>query len=79
MNEMFPLAAGLVVGVFLRGVSVTHRASAVAAFGLVFGFLASLISGELQVSWWFGVVDSLLVVAGTTAMTRVFRTSIQSC
>ena len=65
MDELFPVAAGAVIGLVVQWVRGPRlRAIVLVALCLVFGSLASLISGELEVSWSFISVDTVLVFVG---------------
>jgi hypothetical protein len=65
MDELFPLAAGAVIGLAVQWVRGPRlRAMVLVALCLVFGALASFISGELEVSWSFISVDTVLVFVG---------------
>ena len=65
MDELFPLAAGAVIGLAVQWVRGPRlRAIVLVALCLVFGALASFISGELEVSWSFISVDTVLVFVG---------------
>jgi len=70
--------AGILVGTLARAVPLAWRWQLVGALGLVFGFFASLLSGELFVSFWFGIADSLFVAAVAVSLARIPRTSTQS-
>jgi hypothetical protein len=73
MNEMFPITAGMVVGVLLRGATPSRRRFLVAALGFAFGLLASLLSGELRMGWGFVIVDTLLVVIVAESVAAALR------
>ncbi|HEX5689067.1 MAG TPA: hypothetical protein VFX76_03655, partial [Roseiflexaceae bacterium] len=65
MQEVFPLAAGALIGLLVQWIrSPRLRAIALVALCLVFGTLASFISGELEVSAAFISVDTVLVFVG---------------
>jgi hypothetical protein len=76
VNEVFPLAAGIMLGFVVSGTPAAQRRLLLAVLGLLFGLLASLLSGELQMSWSFWMLDSLFVICAAAAVGRVFRTSI---
>ena len=68
MQEVFPLAAGALIGLlvlWIRGPRL--RAIALVVLCLLFGTLASFISGELAVSAAFISVDTVLVFVGALA------------
>jgi hypothetical protein len=63
MEEVFPVLAGIVIGlVTYRTAPVGLRAISVGALGVAFGALASWISGELAVSWVYVIIDTAQVV-----------------
>ena len=65
MQEVFPLAAGALIGLFVRRLSSTRlRVAVFVVLCVVFGVLASFISGELAESWDFITVDMALVWLG---------------
>jgi hypothetical protein len=65
MQELFPLAAGALIGLAVQWVPGPRlRAAALVALCLVFGAIASYISGELEVSLGFISVDTVLVFVG---------------
>ena len=58
MDEVFPLLAGLLVGVLAaRLLAPRQRVIAIVLASLAIGLLAALVSGELAVSWAFVVFD----------------------
>lgn len=70
MHEVFPVVAGIVVGLLaMRLPAGRPRGIAVAALSVVFGVLASAISGELELSAGFILIDipQVLVTAALTA------------
>ena len=77
MQELFPLTAGLVIGLVVQRLRSTKlRVAALVALCVVFGALASYISGELEVSWGFLSVDMALVWLGalvSVALAAVWR------
>jgi hypothetical protein len=71
MREVFPILAGLAVGL------VTHRAAAlwmravlIAVLGAGFGALASWASGELTAGWLYLATDTAQVI-GVAIMTAI--------
>ena len=72
MQEIFPLASGIVLAMLTqRLVPPPWRVPVLVALSLVFGFLASLVSGELAVSWGFVSVDTALVLLAALATLAV--------
>ena len=68
MAEVFPILAGVVLGLALSGLGGALRLVLLVAVSLACGAVASAISGELASSWIYVVVDSALVAlaAGVT-------------
>jgi len=65
MQELFPLAAGALIGLAVQWVPGHRlRAFVLVALCLLAGTLASYISGELAVSPAFISVDTVLVFVG---------------
>jgi hypothetical protein len=66
MQELFPLAAGALIGLLVQRLRASTSLKVAMFVGLciVFGSLASWISGELEVSWGFISVDMALVWLG---------------
>jgi len=65
MQELFPLAAGAILGLAVQWVRGPRlRAAVLVVLCLVFGAMASWISGELEVSLGFISVDTVLVFVG---------------
>jgi hypothetical protein len=68
VSELFPILAGTLIGLVVQWIAHRRgRMLALTALSIVAGFTASLISGELFVSWDFLFVDIPLVFL--TAMT----------
>ena len=70
MSELFPILAGLAIGLVVQRISGSQR-RAVALFllSVLAGLTASFISGELFVSWDFLLFDIPLVFASAVALT----------
>jgi hypothetical protein len=69
MDEVFPVLAGIVVGLLTGGLAARRlRAVAVAVLSAAFGAVASWISGELAISWAYLAIDigQVLVTAVLT-------------
>ena len=65
MQEIFPLACGLAIGLLVQRIaSIRLRTAALVMLCVIFGAIASYISGELEVSWGFLSVDMALVWLG---------------
>ena len=61
MNEIFPIASGLIVGAALGGFAPRVRLLLGVVAAVVLGTLATIISGEYRISWEFLLVDIPLV------------------
>jgi uncharacterized membrane protein YeaQ/YmgE (transglycosylase-associated protein family) len=74
MNELFPIATGLLVGTAAAFVGPRrHRAGWAALVALVVGFVAAFVSGELELSAAFLVLDTgqvLVATLGSYALAR---------
>ena len=58
MHELFPVLAGLIIGVVTWQLPLRrHRILALVLLSIIAGITASFISGELFVSWDFLLVD----------------------
>lgn len=65
MQEFFPILAGFIIGLAVQKISNTKvRIVTLVVLCLIFGALASFISGELAISWGFISVDAALVWLG---------------
>jgi hypothetical protein len=77
MQELFPLTAGFVIGLVVQQLRSTKlKVAVLVTLCIVFGALASYISGELEVSWGFLSVDMALVWLGalvSVALVAVWR------
>lgn len=61
MQELFPMACGLLLGVALGFVRPTLRLGLGALLAVVLGTLATVITGEFKTSWGYLLVDIPLV------------------
>jgi hypothetical protein len=77
MNEVFPIAAGVAIGFLtLRIGSSRLRIIALITLSIIFGMLATIISGEVDLSWGFFPVDIALVLV-TAVATAVLTTGLR--
>ncbi len=68
MGEVFPVVAGLAVGIVaLRILDLRLRIALMAVMSLVFGVIATFISGEALISWAFVLIDIPLVLVAAVA------------
>jgi len=75
MEELFPIMTGLVIGGLLGLIRPSMRFWVGATLAVIFGVLATVISGEFRISWAFLLIDIPLVagsaIAGLALMRRV--------
>lgn len=57
MHELFPIAAGLLIGSGLQFGRPSLRLPVAIAAAVVIGFLATVISGEYKIGWEFLAID----------------------
>ena len=68
MNEILPIAAGVIIGLIsLRLRPGWLRLPTLIALAAVFGVMATVVSGEAEVSWGFVSIDFALVLASALA------------
>jgi hypothetical protein len=61
MQELLPIACGLLIGALTGGMKPSMQVPSVAALAVVFGTIATVVSGEFRVSWAFLLIDIPLV------------------
>lgn len=65
MQELFPFVSGAIIGLVVQQLSSTRlKVILFVVLCVIFGFLASYFSGELEVWWGFITFDMLLVWLG---------------
>jgi len=70
MSELFPILAGVAIGLVVQRIAnLRWRALALFALSVLAGVTASFISGELFISWDFLFFDIPLVFAAAVATT----------
>ena len=70
MEEVFPVLAGVVVGLVAHLLRSTRvRAIFIGVFAVGFGACASWISGELVISWLYVLIDVAQVLASSIMTT----------
>ncbi|HEY0632786.1 MAG TPA: hypothetical protein VGC98_12080 [Thermoleophilaceae bacterium] len=57
MTELVPIAAGIVLGLVAGSVWPAWRVSTIALLSVVLGTAASAVTGELDLSWTYVLVD----------------------
>ena len=82
MEEVFPILAGVVVGLAtVRVRPLWLNIALVGALGLTFGTMASWVSGELASSWIYPLIDTAQVIAAsvmTAFLVKVWRLRVRS-
>lgn len=76
MDEVFPVLAGIVLGLITAPTSRWLRGVLIPVLGLALGALASWVSGELAISWTYILIDSAQVIAAavmTSILVRVWQ------
>lgn len=76
MNELFPIAAGLLCGLLLGAVTARRRMATGVGFAVVAGTLATVVSGEWRVSWAFLLVDIPLVAVSAALGALLSRAAV---
>ncbi len=75
MSELFPILSGLLVGALLGYFRPRLRLLVGIPLAVVLGLLATMLSGEFEISWGFLLVDIPLVAisaaAGLVATRRI--------
>ena len=73
MNELFPVAAGVVVGLALGLIRPSMRLLVGAPLAVLFGVVATVISGEFRIGWEYLLIDIPLVGLSAVATLMVTR------
>ena len=76
MEEIFPMAAGLICGLILGSLTARRRWAGGLAFSVLAGFLATVLSGEWRISMAFLLVDIPLVAGCATLGVLLSRTLV---
>jgi hypothetical protein len=78
MNEVFPVVAGVVIGLATQLLIVSRwRTHFLVGLSLVFGLAATVVSGEVELSWGFLPIDVALVLLSAAA-TAVVTAAVRS-
>jgi hypothetical protein len=81
VNELLPIASGLVAGSLLPLLRPSLRLPTGAALAVALGLLATVVSGEFKTSWGFLLVDIPLValsaVAGFVTVARLREAAVE--
>jgi hypothetical protein len=81
VDELFPIAVGIVAGFVIQTrVPIRWKSLALILCSVIVGFLASLVSGELMVSWLFVIWDiaQVAIAAAITVGVTVWLQRRQS-
>lgn len=73
MNELFPIASGVLLAVLLLRLRPELRPRVGVAAALLCGLAATLTSREFQLSWAYVLVDAALVAGAALATLAVLR------
>lgn len=73
MQELVPLVSGFAVGLVLGALRPSLRLGVGAALAVVLGVLATVVTGELETSWAFVLVDIPLVALASVCGLLVAR------
>jgi hypothetical protein len=75
INELLPIASGLVAGSLLGFLRPSLRVPVGTALAVALGVLATVVSGEFKTSWAFLLIDiplvALAAVGGLLATRRI--------
>jgi hypothetical protein len=72
MNELFPIASGLLLGSTLTLIRPRMRLTVGVGASVVFGTMATIVSGEYKIGWEFLLIDiPLVAVCSATAFATV--------
>lgn len=80
MEEFLPIASGLIVGALLNLIRPSMRLWVAVLLAIVIGFLATVVSGEYEVSWAFLLIDIPLVAISSAVSfigMRYLRSSLR--
>ena len=70
MDEVFPVLSGIAVGLLVSLIPSGVRMPSLGVLSVVFGALASVISGEITISWGYLLID-IAQVLGAALLTSV--------
>jgi len=73
VEELFPVASGLIVGGILGLIRPSMRFWVGAVLAIILGVLATVVSGEYAISWGFLLIDIPLVAISATAGLALVR------
>jgi hypothetical protein len=76
MNELFPVASGLLIGCLIGGLRPQLRIAVGGLLSIAAGAAATVISGEFRMSWEYLLVDIPLVALSAYAGFLIARTLV---
>ncbi len=69
MHEIFPVIAGVLTGLIVLRIHDSRiKTIAFVALSVIFGFTATVISGEFTIGWEFLLIDIPLVMLSAAAV-----------
>jgi hypothetical protein len=74
MTELVPIAAGIVLGLVAGSFQPALRVTTIMALSIVLGIGASAVTGELELSWSYVLVDIPEVALAAAAAFLLART-----
>jgi len=69
MEEVFPVGAGVLLGLFSYRLPLRLKSLVMAALSVVVGALAAWLSGELAISWVYVLIDTAQVAVAAVLTT----------
>jgi hypothetical protein len=76
MQELFPIASGVVLGIVVAGLRPSLRLPAGILLSAVLGLAATVLSGEFEASWDYLLVDVPLVAVSAGVSFTLARTAV---
>jgi hypothetical protein len=76
MNELFPIVSGVVIGLLLGVLRPSLRFGVAVVLSVVFGFAATVASGEFRISWGYLLID-IPLVAGSAALSFIATQAVR--
>lgn len=73
MNELFPIAGGLLAGLIAGTRSRRTRFLVSIVLGSVAGVTATLATGEYRVGWYFFLIDAALAIGAAMSVPAFAR------
>jgi hypothetical protein len=73
INELFPIAAGIVLGIVVGVLRPGMRRWAAGALAVALGVTATVVSGEFEIGWEFLLIDIPLVAGCAVATVFLIR------